>query len=362
MQKQSKLLFVSTALMVMMLTSQSSAGTSGLVIGVNQTRLAWTPKWERDAILQSIASEGVKVIRIPLHEPFATTLDIMREAKSLSLGVIVDISFNLPKYYDPDVQPRQGDKAETSYPLSRLNLSLFEKEFKKFWDSLESDGLQIDAIQIGNEINWTFNGDVLVSQNAPGRVSRSVDQMPNAAAFREGLTRYVAAAKVVRKLRDMSKINRQTSILSAGMARIDDKFARSTGAISVTPTGTLLELSSMKIDEIIDGRAIHVYVRPETAPPERLAIVYAAVDECRVGSQNARPCWVTEWGVNNFSTTCPVDDKARAQVVHDVRKALDRSAASGKLSAAIYFEWAGPTPRSIWRCGALTPAGVAALR
>jgi hypothetical protein len=100
---------------------------------------------------------------------------------------------------------------------------------------------------------------------------------------------------------------------------------------------------------------------PSDTPTERAAAMQAALDDCnRVGL--ARACWLTEWGFSNNATQCPIDDRRRAALIHEVRQTLSQAARAGQLEAAFYFEWSGTTPRSVWRCGELTEAGRAALQ
>jgi hypothetical protein len=85
--------------------------------------------------------------------------------------------------------------------------------------------------------------------------------------------------------------------------------------------------------------------------------------ECGHG---AKLCWLTEWGINNASQSCPIDDAKRKQAIEAERGAFNQFVRQGQLTAVIWFNWAGlPSPKedasAIYRCGALTEAGKLAL-
>ena len=84
---------------------------------------------------------------------------------------------------------------------------------------------------------------------------------------------------------------------------------------------------------------------------------------CRQGS---KPCWVTEWGFNNPSESCPLADGVRVKLNQTMRGVFQHFASQGLLGAIIYYDWTGKPgkndSRGIFRCGALTEAGKLALK
>jgi hypothetical protein len=77
-----------------------------------------------------------------------------------------------------------------------------------------------------------------------------------------------------------------------------------------------------------------------------------------------KPCWLTEWGFDNRSTSCPVDEGTRMQLIETMRDALKQLAKQGRLAGFLYYSWAGHTGEvgsTIFRCGVLTDAGKLAL-
>jgi hypothetical protein len=90
------------------------------------------------------------------------------------------------------------------------------------------------------------------------------------------------------------------------------------------------------------------------------------LEQKKIFSQCSRekPCWLTEWGIPN-GQSCPINDANRANVIEAERDAFKPFVQQGQLAAIIYYTWSGtPTkvdPMGIYRCGALTEAGKAAL-
>lgn len=88
----------------------------------------------------------------------------------------------------------------------------------------------------------------------------------------------------------------------------------------------------------------------------------------------AKPCWITEWGFNNASQSCPIDDASRMAPIQDERGAFKQFVGQGRIASILYYSWSGvlpfswvhganpkEDPGSIYRCGALTDAGKLAL-
>jgi hypothetical protein len=80
-----------------------------------------------------------------------------------------------------------------------------------------------------------------------------------------------------------------------------------------------------------------------------------------------KPCWLTEWGINNASQACPIDDAQRKQAIEAEPGAFSPFVRQGQLTAVIWFNWAGlqgpkEDASAIYRCGALTNAGKLALK
>jgi hypothetical protein len=341
--------------------SAHAEGGSRLFTGVNVTGVAWMSASERRQTIEQLAANQVGAVRFTLHQPFDAVLDMLALAQDHNLPVVLGISLNIPAYFSPNTRRRNSGRVEQSYPLSTLDLNRFRTAFGAFWAEAERRQIKIHALQVGNEINWAFNGDLQSDIARKGQVYRNLEEMPNASAFLAGLDNYVAAVRVVRELRDGASINSGIRIISAGLARIRPDFASKTGADAVDAGLTYRLLTQRGLNQYVDSSSIHYYPSVTVTPAERREALDAALRECSEG-QTRQSCWMTEWGISNTSTTCPSDDKRRAALVRETQFNLEAAAIQGKVAASFYFEWSGKSPRSVWRCGGLTEAGAAAVQ
>jgi hypothetical protein len=166
----------------------------------------------------------------------------------------------------------------------------------------------------------------------------------------------------LKDLRDHSRLNRQTPIISAGLSQVHST------PFEVALPDTIEFLNQNGITNLVDGYGIHVY--PSGDPNRPVSARIASLDEgmfsaCRLAD---KPCWVTEWGFRNDNQDgeyCPGNNGVLTKVVQDMRTSFRHFATHGQLAALIYFDWtARPGARdtfSVFRCGAITDAGKLAL-
>jgi hypothetical protein len=230
--------------------------------------------------------------------------------------------------------------------------------------------VRLSAFEFGNEINTAgYDGDF------PARGSSRVlgiDDLNNprdqeAAAITAGYRVYLKTLVELKKVRDGSKLNKATPIISAGLADPGDAGHR-TGlkqpSVSIVATITFLRQNG--IDNLVDGYGVHVY--PLGDPKMRLSSRINNFDRDTFGACTAKkPCWLTEWGFSNNGQSCPVEDGTRVQLVHTLRDLFKHYAEQKRLAAVIYYSWTADPfakeldPLSIYRCGGLTESGKLAL-
>ena len=78
------------------------------LIGVNQTGLGWMPAEQRKVIISNMQRNGVRVVRIPLHQPFARVIDTITEIIAYDIRVVLVVSLNQKPYFAPSVPIRPG--------------------------------------------------------------------------------------------------------------------------------------------------------------------------------------------------------------------------------------------------------------
>ena len=353
----------------LLLTCHGNVATAQIgntIVGVNQVGLAGVSKEQQESILTDMARAGVRWLRVPLHKPLPATLSAIRIAQDKEIGILLNISLNLSEFYEPGTPMRSGYKrVENAYPISQISVDRFRDVISTFWLDLERQRLKLLAVELGNEINWTFNGDLAVYQGQPGR-TLNAGNVREFAAFKAGLNKYVELASVISNVRARSTVNKGTIILSAGLAQVRSAFVNHIGAEFVDASLTINILEQRQLFRWVDGYAIHYYPQPGSTGQQIENDVKRTMHNCRPPTE--KPCWITEWGVTNSSSSCPIDDRDREGLVRKTRAAFARESQKS-LAGFFYFEWKGigarsqpaKSPRSIWRCDHLSSSGKAAL-
>lgn len=327
---------------------------------MNRVNIAWVSPAERRQILWTMAENGIRLVRLSLTPPIAASLDAVHVAHSLGIAVLLEIPLGYPHFYPGTARKRPGfGRVWDMFPLSDVDPEMARTIIRASLAHLDQAGITLAGIELGNEINWAgYNGDLHVYPNGGGPTARSGAGLARRASFEAGLSRYVDLAQVIKEEIVATRYNRHAPLVSAGLATMPHRFADSMGAEYVAPDEVVAMLRARGIDRHVDAYGIHFYVDPRG--DKRLDDVRAALALCR-SPADGKPCWVTEWGIANASTACPLDDTERARAVSDVRKILNATMAAESLAAALYFEWDGPSPYSVWRCGGLSSAGKAAV-
>jgi hypothetical protein len=335
------------------------AHSAQAIVGVNYYNEGALSKPDQDADIARLAQNGVKTVRTGLA---GNSIYFVTQAFHHGIGCIVWVS------------PDSGSKAKAVGRWSRIPLSGADPQgFVKWIDplltQLETAGVRLAAIELGNEINTSgYNADI--AEPGSGRVLGVKDlNNPNDAEARViagGFRNYIRIAEALKAERDHLKVNSHTPILLAGLADWGPPSAKAWNSyLGVSLPDTIQFLRQNGLDKFVDGYGVHTYPsgNPNLTVAARAAQLEQSVfSECKSGG---KPCWLTEWGIPNGTQTCPVDDTARARVIEDERNALKEYADQGRLAASVYYIWTSlPNtfdPMSVFRCGALTSAGKAAI-
>lgn len=183
-------------------------------------------------------------------------------------------------------------------------------------------------------------------------------------AIATGYMVYVKVIAALKDVRDHSKLNQKTPIISAGLTSSGlpgKRPGRKLDGVSAPDTLAFWRRNGM--ENLVDGYGVHAYPAPD---PHRTvpALLDALNKDAFAMCTPRKPCWLTEWGFDNRSASCPVDEKTRMQLIETMRSALKRLAEQGRLAGSLYYSWAGHPSEvgsTIFRCGALTNAGKLAL-
>src|SRR5580704_2903042 len=85
--------------------------------------------------------------------------------------------------------------------------------------ALSLKGVVLAGVELGNEINWTdFNGDFPIPGQGKSFTFDDLSRDPEARQVAQGFLQYLKVLAVLKEVRDHSKLNQHTPIISAGMA------------------------------------------------------------------------------------------------------------------------------------------------
>jgi hypothetical protein len=355
--------FVGSAVGICMIVMQASAsGAQGLDVyrGVNETHLHWKTPQEREKVIDDMRQAGVGSVRVDLGEPFDKSIDGLDLLTRKGLSILLIVGFAEPPLVARDATRRPGRGIIWSVaPLSQLDPDFFREKFGGLWRQIEQRRIRLSAIEAGNEINWAaFNGDLGLlppqgqpPQGAPGSVA-----LRDRAAYLLGLRRYVAAVAIIKQFRDASVTNRDTKIISAGLASMPATFAANVGAEYVDTNETLDILKADGLDAVVDGYGVHTYPNINQ-PSQRTRDFEDLLRPCPAGGRG-HSCWLTEWGVRQPNLACPSDESKRVPLIREMLERIAANVRQKRIGGSYYYDWDDkPIEFAVWRCGGLTEAG-----
>jgi hypothetical protein len=241
--------------------------------------------------------------------------------------------------------------------LSQADPEKFRAYFQSRLNRLESMGITLAGLEPGNEINWS-NHDLGAPDSGTGRILGMDDLLndPEGQQVAKGYLRYIRILAVLKDIRDHSKLNRHTPIISAGLSPWDPPSpAGSTGSKNdaVSLDATLRFLRAKGMDQYVDAYGIHYYPGGTWTPARRLSQLQQLLSQCRAD----KPCWITEWGLPASSgKSCPVVDDKRMAIFSELRNDYRTFVRQGRLSGLLLYDW-----QDAYMCGSLTKSGRLAI-
>lgn len=351
------------ACLLIALGGVSASGAERVVVGVvvdNPQRLNHV---DREALFDELLAANVRTVRAPLKPPwgddnYGPSVDFIRRA--YELGIKVELLLELQYRAGAQRRPiaKELPNMWPSYPLSSADPTRFRALVEPLFEKLEDLGITFAAFELGNEINGTaFNGEFPIP--GKGRVFGLEDLTsdPEATKIAEGYRTYIKTLSVLKEMRDRSRLNRDTPILSAGL--VDAGLARArpgSKTDAVTIGATLAYLRTNGMDALVDAYGVHAYPAIDAdRAARRNRLDQETLAECRPPGEG-RPCWVTEWGLPSSSVACPGNDEGRAAVVRELLGDFRQYKSAGRLTGLLYYAWSDDK-YGLYRCGALTETG-----
>lgn len=354
----------------------SAVLAQSVVVGVNVVNPLRASKAQQDAILGELNRAGVRVIRAGVTADDAGVDFVLRAAANgIALLLILDFRYtpDAPtRPYLPNVFPEMWG----GHPLSSADPDLSKAYFELLLGQIEARGIKLVGLELGNEINWAaFNAEFPLPGEGKNFNLDDLYHDPEGRQIARGYLQYLKLLAALKDVRDHSKLNRDTPIISAGLVAYGaDWLAPGNGEGVVNITATLDYLRANGLDQWVDAYGVHTYPRDDgpgdkAAAANRLGRLQKSdLAECRPpGSDAGKPCWITEWGFANKDMACPPDELARASLIREMREDFRQAAGEHRLLGLFYFAWTGDPwaqqtdPFSVYRCGRLTESGKLAI-
>lgn len=315
---------------------------------------------EQDAMLSELKRDGVRVIRVSI------TLDdkgVAFAERAWKAGLKIEWLIFRFGGYEPGGRP-----------LSAADPEQFRNTFGPILSRLEDNGVTFAAFELGNEFNLAgYNSEF----PRPGRGMvyglKDLEDDPVAQQVARGYLQYLKVLAVLKDLRDHSKLNQHTPVMTAGLAVYETDEGQMPGSKTdlVSVNATLEYMRAHGLDELVDAYAVHVYPRGNgpgdaaAAAARREKLAKYVLKQCRpAGSPQGKPCWLTEWGFNNTDMRCPTNDSSRALLVREMMGNFRPYVQDGRLIGLMSYAWNDlPAPKfppsayTLYRCGAPTESG-----
>jgi len=353
------------------------AGVEDMVVGVNVVNPMRSSVADQNTLLSQLKAAQVRIIRCGISND-DKGIDFAKRAAAGGIHIQLIVG---PQYapgapmrpYHPDVYPAMW----SGHPLSFADPALSKENFQKLFDSLDANEITLGGVELGNEINWAaFNPEFPLP--GEGKILSSQDLLhdPEGKQIAKGFLQYIKILTVLKEVRDNSRLNHSTPIISAGMVSAEDgaKPYNNKKEDMVSLAATIAFLRAHGLDSLVDAYGVHSYPSASqpgnpTAAAQRAARLNSVdLAECRAsGSKEGKPCWITEWGFPNKDVSCPPNETARTLLIEEVRSDFAAAAAEHRLAGIDYFSWdSDPWSKtidadSVYRCGALTESGRAAI-
>jgi hypothetical protein len=344
-----------------------------MVVGVNVVNPMRASVADQNTLLGQLKAARVHVIRCGISND-DKGIDFAKRAAAQGIRIQLIVG---PQYRpDAPTRPYQPDEFPamwSGHPLSFADPALSKTAFQHLFDSLDANGIALAGVELGNEINWAaFNPEFPLPGEGKILSRQDLVDDPEGKQIAKGFLQYIQILAVLKNVRDHSRSNRSTPIISAGMvsAKDGEKLYNNKKEDMVGLAATIEFLRAHGLDSLVDAYGVHSYPSPgqpgnPTAAAQRAARLNSVdLAECRAkGAKDGKPCWITEWGFPNKDLSCPPKETARTLLVEELRGDFAAAAAEHRLVGIDYFSWDSDPwskttdPDSVYHCGALTESG-----
>jgi hypothetical protein len=348
-----------------------------MVVGVNVVNPMRSSLADQNTLFSQLKAAQVHVIRCGISND-DKGIDFAKRAAAAGIRIQLIVG----PQYAPNApsrayQPNEFPEMWGGHPLSYADPALSKTDFQHLFDNLDASGIALAGVELGNEINWAaFNPEFPLPGEGKILSLKDLADDPEGKQIAKGFLQYVKVLEALKEVRDHSRLNKSTPIISAGMVSAADgaKLYNNKKEDMVSLAATIAFLRAHGLDSLVDAYGVHIY--PSGSQPgnpaaeaRRLGQLNSIdLAECRAnGTKDGKPCWVTEWGFPNADVTCPPKEANRTMLVEETRGEFAVFAADHRLAGIDYFAWdSDPWSEkidadSVYRCGGLTESGKQAI-
>ncbi len=344
-----------------------------MVVGVNVVNPMRASLADQNALLSQLKAAQVRVIRCGISND-DKGIDFARRAAAQGIRIQLIVGPEYPpgapaRPYQPNEFPAMWG----GHPLSYADPTLSKANFQRLFDSLDANGIVLAGVELGNEINWAaFNPEFPLPGEGKNFSLKDLADDPEGKQIAKGFVQYIKILAVLKDVRDHSRLNHSTPIISAGLvsAKDGEKLYNNKKEDMVSLAASIAFLRAHGLDRFVDAYGIHSYPSSgqpgnPTAAAQRAARLNSVdLAECRAaGTAGGKPCWITEWGFPNRDLSCPAKEAGRTLLIEELRRDFAAAAAEHRLAGIDYFAWdSDPWAKqtdavSVFRCGGLTESG-----
>ena len=260
-------------------------------------------------------------------------------AKQNHLKYLVNVTPNGADFPDGYQNPNAGPEfqklcgwSQGSGAYSQVDTARFSHRLRTELRAVKAAGLELDAFEIGNEVNWIcFNGDV------PNGHAASTAEYETAL---NGYARFLkAAAAVIRE----PGLFPEASLLTFGINHASDQYDNPPHHLQ-NPAGFVARLHNLDGFDYLDNPGYHVDAYAThlyTGPGDISGVVGPMLRRDAAGFGADKPLWVTEWGFSNINAFPGPKGETLNQATQAFLATFDRLAEQVRLGPEFFYSYNG---------------------
>ena len=194
-----------------------------MAVGVNVVNPMRASVADQNTVLSQLKAAQVQVIRCGISND-DKGIDFAKRAaaQGIRIQLIVGLEYS-PNAPTRPYQPNEYPYMWGGHPLSFADPALSKTAFQHLFDSLDANGIALAGVELGNEINWAaFNPEFPLPGEGKIFTLEDLEHDPEGKQIAKGFLQYIKVLEALKDVRDHSRLNRSTPIISAGMVSAKD--------------------------------------------------------------------------------------------------------------------------------------------